>query len=48
VEADGVVMPCGRRVLLPATVADRLRAANGSFVFDVPGGEAKHTADGGS
>ena len=49
VEAGGVVMSRGRRVRVPASVADQLRGTKSGFVlFDHPAGHAKHTADCGS
>lgn len=49
VEAGGVMMARGRRVRVPASLANRLRGANGNFVlFEFPAGQAKHMADCGS
>lgn len=43
VDAGGVVLRRGRRTRVPAPVATRLRAANGSFVvFDRPAADGKH------
>jgi len=43
VDADGVVLRRGRRTRVPAGLATRLRAANGSFVvFDPASAGAKH------
>jgi len=49
VEAGGVVLPRGRRVRVPAAVADQLRGAKTGFVlFDSTVGQAKHSPDCGS
>src|SRR5262245_14615044 len=51
VDADGVLLRRGRRTRVPAFLATRLRAADGSFVvFDRATGEAKHAdcGDGGA